>query len=555
MNPFCAECGGEVLEPASASFCRVCGADLRNFKDEWAANAVTGGELKAADRRAGPASAEVRRGAAGDEDGGDDGDGHDGEEDDDGADHPHPLSWKPIIVLSVIGVLALFGLIRWSHQLLSSPDSETVRLHGAKALGRELMLDLAKRFLTEQGIPADKIEVDRATPDKLRVSGPVSDGSSNLALEILLNDSNTAMQNLVTHKCQLGISWGSFKPPAGTSTASVGVNDIIGSHLESKLAQDRIVVIVNEDNPLRSIDIKDVARIFAGVITDWDKVKGNDGEQRLSGPINVFIPSERTEVYKAFKADLQRELDLDPQDLTIKGNRPDENQQANEYQQVSAHVQSDRYAIGFVNLPNVARRARPIKVTRKGANAGEEEEVAAFSRPVFIYKLENSGSFANKFVEFAVNGTGQEVFESKKIALSKETPSLPLPDDPVDYGTLKKEKGARMLGSCLFQSEHHNLDGRALAAISAAAAALGGQSEVNLRNLFVFGFADEAGDDGLNQALSEKRAQAVADELRRLNVNVAPANVMGYGAKFPVEPDTRKKDSPRDRRVEIWLRR
>ena len=49
------------------------------------------------------------------------------------------------------------------------------------------------------------------------------------------------------------------------------------------LAYDGIAIIVNPNNPVSDLSLEDVARIYAGEITNWSEVGGNDSEIVLIG--------------------------------------------------------------------------------------------------------------------------------------------------------------------------------------------------------------------------------------------------------------------------------
>lgn len=77
----------------------------------------------------------------------------------------------------------------------------------------------------------------------------------------------------------------------------------------------------------------------------------------------------------------------------------------------------------------------------------------------------------------------------------------------------------------------------------------------------VEGHTDSKGSDAYNQALSEKRARAVASWLKENGASSARYEVAGFGAKKPIVPNTKKdgSDDPdgraKNRRVEIAIRK
>jgi OmpA-OmpF porin, OOP family len=68
------------------------------------------------------------------------------------------------------------------------------------------------------------------------------------------------------------------------------------------------------------------------------------------------------------------------------------------------------------------------------------------------------------------------------------------------------------------------------------------------------GHTDTDGDDGFNQALSEKRAQAVADYLVRAGLPADRFKAMGYGSLQPVASNDTDEGKAQNRRIEFVVR-
>ena len=82
--------------------------------------------------------------------------------------------------------------------------------------------------------------------------------------------------------------------------------------------------------------------------------------------------------------------------------------------------------------------------------------------------------------------------------------------------------------------------------------------QVASRTVEIHGHTDAKGDDSYNQALSERRAQAVLSALQA-RTPLAHASFEGFGESRPVAPNTvAGADNPagrrRNRRVEIFVR-
>ncbi|QGW78115.1 OmpA family protein [Pseudomonas alkylphenolica] len=73
------------------------------------------------------------------------------------------------------------------------------------------------------------------------------------------------------------------------------------------------------------------------------------------------------------------------------------------------------------------------------------------------------------------------------------------------------------------------------------------------RKVRVEGFTDSTGGDAFNQQLSERRAAAVANALRRAGVAPERVKVAGYGKEFPVASNADAQSRQLNRRVEVII--
>ncbi|QDQ26302.1 OmpA family protein [Chitinimonas arctica] len=72
-------------------------------------------------------------------------------------------------------------------------------------------------------------------------------------------------------------------------------------------------------------------------------------------------------------------------------------------------------------------------------------------------------------------------------------------------------------------------------------------------SITILGHTDSQGSDDLNQALSEKRATAVANYFRGRNVNSARLDAQGHGKRQPVASNATEAGRAENRRVELYV--
>lgn len=73
-------------------------------------------------------------------------------------------------------------------------------------------------------------------------------------------------------------------------------------------------------------------------------------------------------------------------------------------------------------------------------------------------------------------------------------------------------------------------------------------------NLEIAGHTDSAGEDAANQALSEKRAQAVADYLMRAGLPLERLTAIGYGSAQPIASNDTDEGRAQNRRIEFVVK-
>ncbi|MGO4713099.1 OmpA family protein [Bradyrhizobium sp. 2TAF24] len=73
-------------------------------------------------------------------------------------------------------------------------------------------------------------------------------------------------------------------------------------------------------------------------------------------------------------------------------------------------------------------------------------------------------------------------------------------------------------------------------------------------NIEIAGHTDSAGDDATNQALSEKRAQAVADYLVKTGLPSERLTAVGHGSTQPIAPNDTDEGKAENRRIEFVVK-
>ncbi len=107
-----------------------------------------------------------------------------------------------------------------------------------------------------------------------------------------------------------------------------------------------------------------------------------------------------------------------------------------------------------------------------------------------------------------------------------------------------------MPSAVTFATNSATLSGAAMDSLNRAAETLVQYPETTIT---VAGHTDNTGNDSINQPLSERRAQSVADYLSRRGVDYSRLRTVGYGSRQPVASNGTEVGRSENRRVEIII--
>jgi len=131
------------------------------------------------------------------------------------------------------------------------------------------------------------------------------------------------------------------------------------------------------------------------------------------------------------------------------------------------------------------------------------------------------------------------------VAAPKPEPQMtPVPPPPTPARALT------LSGDATFQTGKATLTPNARDRLDQVVEQAGG---TQFRAVTAKGYTDATGSAGLNQRLSERRAQAVIDYLRSHGLRSANFAAMGYGATNPVASNATAAGRAQNRRVEVML--
>lgn len=171
--------------------------------------------------------------------------------------------------------------------------------------------------------------------------------------------------------------------------------------VEYQVALDGIAVVVNPANPVNTLTLEELRKIFTGAVSNWQQVGGPDK------PILVMSRESSSGTFVFFQ-----EMVLDKKDYTDKALfMPGTSAIIN-------NVVSDQWSIGYVGLGYTKDAKEKVKVIKVAAKAGSpaiapsESSVKDGSYPIarylLLYTAGADSGIKKDFVDFALSSGGQK---------------------------------------------------------------------------------------------------------------------------------------------------
>jgi len=421
--------------------------------------------------------------------------------------------------------------------LASEPTPILLRLQGSNTINAGLGPRLVAGLLAERGY-RDPQRVPGAVLDEWQVVAHDPNGNP-VAVSIAAHGSSTGFAALAAGTTDLAAS----SRPINDSevTALAGLGDLRSKEAEYVIGLDGLAIIVHPGNPLRELNLQQLAQVFAGDITDWQQLGGKPG------PIRIYARDDRSGTYDTF-----RELVLNPagKRLSAAAKRYESNEE------LARQVADDPAGVGFTSLAAAAKSPKLALRDGEGrAIAPSEASIATedypLARRLFLYgPPDRRSDWARSLLEFSQTPAGQAVVQQSGFVAQRIEP-LTLDDTqgmPATYVELAR-RAQRLTVNFRFTAGSAQLDNKAMRDVERLADFMRLPENAN-RHLLLAGFNDATEDPACAALLARLRALAVATALR--HQKVFTQELLSLGDQLPVaglSPNGRVKN----RRVEAWI--
>lgn len=178
-------------------------------------------------------------------------------------------------------------------------------------------------------------------------------------------------------------------------TSEVGAATAKGRTMKPVIvAYDGIAVIVNSENPIKTLTKKQVEQVFTGDVTDWSAIGGKGGK------ISIYTRNTSSGTYSEFKELAMKKRDYAGSSQKMAGN-----------EQIAAEVAKNPNGVGYVGMAYT--KAAGLRVASiEGATPSVksvQDHSYPYWRPTFYYTNGEPNGLAREFVAFTLSAAGQKI--------------------------------------------------------------------------------------------------------------------------------------------------
>lgn len=421
-------------------------------------------------------------------------------------------------------------------------NSVLFKVQGSNTVGAALAPSCAKAYLEHIGVRNVRIREGSVANESV-VAGVRGQGllSESVQIHFAAHGSSTGFTALASGDAHIAMSSRAIKSDEVKALQHLG--NLRSAQSEQAVAIDGLAVIVHPSNPVSALTAEQIAQLFAGKITNWQQLGGENV------PVSLYARDDNSGTWDTFSSLVMgKNYNLDASAQRFESN-----------DQLSDKVSTNRGAIGFVGLASV-RDAKLLAVAEKDTAAIKPDTYSVatedypLSRRLFFYLPEvGVPDAAREYVEFCQSQQGQNIvaevgFVSQNlIAFNPSVPST-APDSYLELA----DSAERLSVNFRFAEGSPKLDNKAYRDLARLVEFMKMPENKHSR-LYLVGFSDAGTGAFQDELLSRYRALAVRGVLLRQNIMVAGS--FGLGAFMPVADNAHAQNKLKNGRVEVWLLR
>ena len=438
-----------------------------------------------------------------------------------------------------------------------------IQISGSASMGSVLMPALIDAFSQRNGYSVTREEVDLTRFAYLLTK--IETGKLAARFGFRATNTDEGFADLLADEADIVMALREIRKDERINARQAGMGDLTGANRIRVLALDAVVPIVSLSNPVKRISPLDLAKVFAGQITNWQVLGGPDA------PIDLHLPSDASGLSQAIVDQVMTPAKLQLVDGITRHALPPE---------LADAVAKDAFALGITSF---AERSNTQVLTLGGtcgfaldaSRRTIKTEDYPLTAPMFMYfPARRLPLIAREFLAFTRTPAAQNVIRRagfvdqtpEEIAIEDQGnrfanaitvagPETPL--EEIQRMTATLTPMARLTTSFRFEAGSIRLDAQSRSNVQQLARSLE-QGQYDARQLLFVGFSDGDGAAKANRDIALRRAEAV---LRAVGTAAVTANldrvdlgVDAFGEAMPMACDESNWGRQVNRRVEVWVR-
>lgn len=438
-----------------------------------------------------------------------------------------------------------------------------VQMSGSATMGAVLMPALINAFAQRNGYAVAREQID---PTRFAfVLSRKDTGKRAARFGFRATNTDEGFADLLADEADVVMALREIRPQERANAREAGMGDLTGVNRSRVLALDAVVPVVAPANPIKSISPLQLARVFAGRITNWQALGGPDA------PIALHLPDPASGLSQAIVDQVMTPANLTLTDNITRHALPS---------QIAEAVRKDNLSLGITSY---AERAGNQVLTLGGtcgfsldaARRTIKTEDYPLTAPMFLYfPARRLPLIAREFLAFTRGAAAQNVI--RRAGLVDQAPeeieiemqgnrfanAITVAGGEISLEELQRMTAtltpmARLTTSFRFETGSIRLDAQSRSNVQQLARALE-QGQYDARQLRFVGFSDGQGAAKANREIALRRAEAVRRAVIAAAVTVnlerVELTVDAFGEAMPMACDDTAWGRSVNRRVEVWVR-
>jgi len=375
--------------------------------------------------------------------------------------------------------------------------------------------------------------------------------------------SDEAFQALLDKTTQIGMASRRITPKEARALRDSGAGNMVSPTQEHVVAVDSIIAITHPTNPVNTLSIDDLNRIYTGQATNWSEFGGPDLKIAVHGYEDGFDTQQV--FFNRIFGEGSNAVPVSDIEIVEDSN------------QMALQINEDPAAIGFVGFA-FQRGAKAVQianecgiVTSPDEFSAKTEEYAIQRRLYFYNRADNTDESTQEFLDYVTSADSDAVIAKSgfiSLGIIRTTQDLkgararslmePVAD-PYQSSQMREMLGAmidqdRLSTTFRYRTGSSKLDEKGLLDMARLTSYLETLPQ-GTRVSFV-GFTDEDGAFDANRRLSIARAEQVAADIKASapsGLSNIEISTNGFGELSPAACNTTSGGKALNRRVEVWV--